>query len=85
MKKICCAVEKSDIDDISKIVPTILTDQFSEIGKIHTKVTEIFSATSCCDCDIIGLSETWLQDNIQDSELLNDLTTGGNVYFAVKE
>ena len=71
---------------------------YQNVRGLNTKVEEFYNITSTCEYQIIGLSETWLSDDVSDAELFpacytvfrsdrnfatTGLSRGGGVLLAV--
>ena len=66
---------------------------------MHNKITQLQNILSLSNCDICALTETWLNDNVLDSEIFSDDFTvyrkdrsvtdpgkrGGGVLLAIKK
>jgi hypothetical protein len=72
---------------------------YQNVRGLNSKIDCFYSYISDCECDLIGLTETWIQSDVSDSELFpgeyqvfrkdRDLegtgyTTGGGVLVACK-
>lgn len=49
-----------------------ITVYYQNVRGLRTKTNELFAALSVCDYDVVVLTETWLNENVLDSELTDE-------------
>lgn len=72
-----CKITHQNIQNLIHIKPTIVNNQnikilYQNVRGLRTKIQSIYLNSCCKEFDIICITETWLHEDIADSELFHD-------------